>query len=62
MLSETRSPSSPAAPAKSDVLAVTDLTDGQWNKAIDALLADGTVTRTGAKHGTRYHLKDQDEQ
>ncbi len=33
------------ASAKSDVLAVTGLTDGQWNKAIDALLADDTVTK-----------------
>ncbi len=44
--------------AKSDVLAATGLSNGQWTAVINALLAEGTVTKTGAKRGTRYHLKD----
>jgi hypothetical protein len=34
--------------SKSEVLAATGLTDAQWNSAINALLAAGTVTKTGA--------------
>jgi hypothetical protein len=41
---------------KTEVLAATGLTDAQWNLAIAALLAAGTVTKTGAARGTRYHL------
>jgi len=41
--------------SKADVLAATGLTDGDWNKAIAALLDRGDVTRTGQKRGTRYH-------
>lgn len=41
--------------SKSDVLAATGLSDGEWNRAIQALLERGDVTRTGAKRGTRYH-------
>jgi hypothetical protein len=41
---------------KAEVLAATGLSDAQWNIAINALLAAGTVTRTGAARGTRYHL------
>ncbi len=44
--------------AKSDVLAAAGLSDGQWNQAIQVLLGEGTVTKTGAKRGTRYHLKE----
>ncbi len=44
--------------AKSDVLAATGLSSGQWTAAINALLAEGSVTKTGAKRGTRYHLKE----
>lgn len=42
--------------SKSDVLAATGLTDAQWNAAIAALLVDGSVTKSGAGRGTRYHL------
>jgi hypothetical protein len=42
--------------SKSEVLAATGLTDPQWNLAINALLTEGTVTKTGAARGTRYHL------
>jgi hypothetical protein len=44
---------------KSEVLTATGLTDAQWNAAINALLAAGTVTKTGAGRGTRYHLNPE---
>jgi hypothetical protein len=43
-----------------EVLAATSLTDAQWNIVINALLAAGTVTKTGAARGTRYHLTTDD--
>jgi hypothetical protein len=46
--------------SKSEVLAATGLTDAQWNIAINALLAAGTVIKTGAARGTRYHLAAAD--
>jgi len=39
---------------KADVLAATGITDGQWNPAITALLADGQVERQGERRGARY--------
>jgi len=33
--------------SKADVMAATSITDGQWNAAIKALLADGSVRQTG---------------
>jgi hypothetical protein len=42
--------------AKADVLAVTGITDGQWNAAITALLADGQVERQGERRGARYRV------
>ena len=48
------------ATSKSEVLAATGLSDAQWNMAITALLAAGTVTKTGAARGTRYHLSATD--
>ncbi|AUB82640.1 hypothetical protein [Candidatus Thiodictyon syntrophicum] len=48
------------ATSKSEVLAATGLTDAQWNAAINALLAAGTVTKTGAGRGTRYQLSAPD--
>jgi hypothetical protein len=45
---------------KTDVLSTTGLTDAQWNAAINALLADGSVTKTGAGRSTRYHLTTDD--
>jgi hypothetical protein len=47
--------------SKADVLAATGLTDGDWNKAIAALLNRGNVTRTGQKRGTRYHADSPGE-
>jgi hypothetical protein len=45
--------------SKSEVLAATGLSDAQWNIAINALLAEGKVTKTGAGRGTRYHLNPE---
>lgn len=42
--------------SKSDVLSSTGLSDAQWNSAIAALLASGTVSKSGAGRGTRYRL------
>lgn len=42
--------------SKADVLAVTGLSDGEWNAAIAVLLERGDVTRAGRGRGTRYHL------
>ena len=42
--------------SKSDVLSSTGLSDAQWNSVIAALLASGTVSRSGAGRGTRYRL------
>lgn len=47
--------------SKADVLAATGLSDGDWNKAIAALLDRGDVTRTGEKRGTRYHAETPGE-
>jgi len=44
-----------AGASKADVLAVTGLSDAQWTGAIAALLAEGSVTKSGAGRGTRYH-------
>jgi len=42
--------------AKADILAATGITDGQWNAAITALLADGQVERQGERRGARYRV------
>lgn len=41
---------------KADVINAAGITSGQWNMAIKALLAEGSVTQTGERRGTRYHL------
>ena len=41
--------------SKAEVLAATGLSDSDWNKAINSLLASGEVARSGEKRGTRYH-------
>ncbi|WP_295444826.1 hypothetical protein [uncultured Thiodictyon sp.] len=46
--------------SKSEVLVATGLSDTQWNLSINALLAAGTVTKTGVGRGTRYHLSATD--
>ena len=40
--------------AKTDVLAATGITDGQWNAGIADLIADGRVERQGERRGARY--------
>lgn len=40
--------------AKSDILAATNVTDAQWNNAINDLLASGRIKRQGEKRGARY--------
>ena len=41
---------------RSQVIDATGISNSEWNAAINALLAQGTVTRTGVARGTRYHL------
>jgi hypothetical protein len=40
--------------AKTDVLAATGITDGQWNTAIAELMAGDKVERQGERRGARY--------
>ena len=42
--------------AKTDVLAATGITDGQWNSAIAELIAGGKVERKGERRGARYRF------
>ena len=42
--------------AKSDIVAATGITDGQWNAAIAELIANGKVERQGEKRGARYRV------
>ena len=44
--------------SKADIIVATDITTGQWNTAIKALLADGSVRQTGERRGARYHLRN----
>ena len=45
--------------SRADVLAASGLSDGEWNRAIAALLERGDVTRTGQKRGTKYHASER---
>lgn len=47
--------------AKSEVIAATGITDGQWNTAINELLASGQVERQGERRGTRYRATNDTE-
>lgn len=42
--------------SKADVIDATGISASEWNKAVKALLADGSVTQTGERRGARYHL------
>ncbi|MEZ5065895.1 MAG: BREX-1 system adenine-specific DNA-methyltransferase PglX [bacterium] len=42
--------------SRADVIDATGISGSDWNKAIKALLADGSVKRTGERRGARYHL------
>ncbi|WP_160321239.1 Eco57I restriction-modification methylase domain-containing protein [Prosthecomicrobium hirschii] len=46
--------------SKSDILAYVDIPDGQWNAAINELLASGTVERQGERRGARYRISESD--
>ena len=46
--------------SKTDAVDATGITASEWNKAIKALLADGSVTQTGERRGARYHLAGGD--
>lgn len=46
--------------SKSDILAYVDIPDGQWNAAINDLLARGTVERQGERRGARYRITESD--
>ena len=46
----------PGRHAKSDILAAIGIADGQWNTAINELLASGKVERQGERRGARYCL------
>ena len=48
--------SSPGWHAKSDIVAATGLSDGQWNTLIADLIARGLVERQGERRGARYRL------
>lgn len=42
--------------AKSDILAVTGITDGQWNTTIADMIACGRIERQGERRGARYRI------
>ena len=46
--------------SKSDVVEGTGITSSQWNRVIKTLLAEGAVTQSGERGGTRYHLAGAD--
>ena len=46
--------------SKLDILAYVDIPDGQWNSAINDLLARGTVERQGERRGARYRISESD--
>ncbi|PAU61622.1 Eco57I restriction-modification methylase domain-containing protein [Pseudomonas sp. PICF141] len=43
--------------AKSDILAATGISDGQWNFAITDLIAGNKVERQGERRGARYRVR-----
>ncbi len=45
--------------AKSDIVAATGLTDGQWDATIADLIAHGLVERQGERRGARYRFIEQ---
>lgn len=46
--------------SKSDILAYVDIPDGQWNAAINDLLARGSVERQGERRSARYRISESD--
>jgi hypothetical protein len=47
--------SAAAGASKPEILTATGLTASQWNAAINTLLAQGVVTKTGERLDTRYY-------
>jgi hypothetical protein len=47
--------------SKADVMATTGISGSQWNSAINALLSQGLVTKTGERRGARYHIVETGE-
>lgn len=43
--------------AKADIFSGTNISDAQWELAIDDLIASGKVERQGEKRGTRYRVR-----
>ncbi|AUG01750.1 ATP phosphoribosyltransferase regulatory subunit [Pseudomonas sp. 09C 129] len=43
--------------AKSDILAATGISDGQWNVAITDLIAGNKIERQGERRGARYRVR-----
>ena len=47
--------------SKAEVMEATGISSSDWNAAINALLAQGAVIKTGAARGTRYQLAAEEE-
>ena len=47
--------------SKTEVMNATRINSAEWNAAIDVLLAQGEVIRTGAAGGARYRLAGEEE-
>jgi hypothetical protein len=47
--------------SKAEVMEVTGMSSSDWNAAINALLGQGAVIKTGAARGTRYQLAAEEE-
>lgn len=52
----------PNGASKADVLTATGLSEARWTAAINTLLEQGTITRTGERRGTRYHFASENGQ
>ncbi len=50
--------SHPEGMSKSDALTTTGLSEARWIAAIKTLLEQGTITKTGERRATRYHLAE----
>jgi hypothetical protein len=46
----------PTGASKSDVLTATGLSEARWTAAINTLLQQGSVTKSGERRGSRYHV------
>lgn len=46
----------PSWHAKPDIITASGITNGQWNTAINELIASGRVERQGERRGARYRI------